>query len=258
MFVLLAGLALGACSSSDDDTNINGNGGNGTNAGGYTETVVTEPPLWQVDWTSNQARPDWTEPDFASIYENWTSLKVQIEDFLIPHASSDDLLAIFVNGEMRGVTGPAVVVGSNETIPGRFMMKVWGNEKGTEKVHMSLQYYSSKLKNLFILSDDIVLNPDMTIGIDSEFIPKFSYGTEKYPYVMGLSASNIIAKAGITPASGDYFAAFVGEECRGIGYAVSGMLLTVYGRAEGESVTLKYYETATEKIYTFPDVAKTK
>ena len=84
IFVLLAGLALGACSSDDD----NGNSGNGNNNGtntGYTENVPDVAPVWQVDWSHNQERPELAEPDYASIYEHWTSLKVQIEDELMPY-----------------------------------------------------------------------------------------------------------------------------------------------------------------------------
>ena len=45
MFVLLASLVLGACSS-DDDNNVN----DPKNAA-YTETTVTEAPAWQIDWS---------------------------------------------------------------------------------------------------------------------------------------------------------------------------------------------------------------
>ena len=54
IFVLLAGLALGACSSDDD----NGNSGNGNNNGtntGYTENVPDVAPVWQVDWSPGPA-----------------------------------------------------------------------------------------------------------------------------------------------------------------------------------------------------------
>ena len=50
--VLLASLGLGACSSDDGDSK---------NAP-YTETTVTEAPVWQMDWSNNQERPNWTDP----------------------------------------------------------------------------------------------------------------------------------------------------------------------------------------------------
>lgn len=257
MFLLLAGLTLGACSSSDDDSNIGNSSNNSTNTA-YTETSTEEAPMWQIDWSYNQERPNFTEPDYSTIYENWTNLKVQIEDALIPYASGSDLLAIFINGELRGLAGPAVIVGSNQAILGKFMLKVWGNESGSETVNMKLMYYSHTLKHLFTLTDNITLNPDETIGIDTDFIPEFTYGSAKYPVVMDLSISAIIAKASITPVVGDYFAAFVGEECRGTGFVLNGTSMPVYGREEGESITLKYYQSATGKVFIFSDVAKMK
>ncbi len=163
MFVLLASLVLGACSS-DDDNNVN----DPKNAA-YTETTVTEAPAWQIDWSNNQERPNWTEPD-GSLYANWTILKVQIEDALKTYASDGDLMALFVNGEIRALAKPAVSVGGG-TATGKFLMKAYGNETGSETVNMSLQYYSSTLKHLFTLTDNITLDADVTTGIDEAFVP---------------------------------------------------------------------------------------
>ena len=248
MFVLLASLVLGACSS-DDDNNVN----DPKNAA-YTETTVTEAPAWQIDWSYNQERPNWTEPD-GSLYANWTILKVQIEDALKAYASDGDLMALFVNGEIRALAKPAVSVGGG-TATGKFLMKAYGKEAGT--VNMSLQYYSQQLKHLFTLTGDINLDADETTGIDEAYIPEFTLGSAKYPVVMNLNVSTIIAKASIQPAQGDYFAAFVGNECRGVSSAFDNLSLIVYGCEEGESITLKYYQAATGKVYTFTDAAKTK
>jgi hypothetical protein len=250
MFVLLASLVLGACSSSDDDNNVN----DPKNAA-YTETTVTEAPAWQIDWSNNQERPNWTEPD-GSLYANWTILKVQIEDALKAYASDGDLMALFVNGEIRALAKPAVSVGGG-TATGKFLMKAYGNETGSETVNMSLQYYSSTLKHLFTLTDNITLDADETTGIDEAFVPEFTLGSAKYPVVMTLNVSAFIDKADIQPAQGDYFAAFIGEECRGVSSA-DNLSIIVYGRQEGESITLKYYQTATGKVFDFSDVAKTK
>ena len=249
MFVLLASLVLGACSSSDDDNNVN----DPKNAA-YTETTVTEAPAWQIDWSNNQERPNWTEPD-GSLYANWTILKVQIEDALKAYASDGDLMALFVNGEIRALAKPAVSVGGG-TATGKFLMKAYGKEAGT--VNMSLQYYSQQLKHLFTLTGDINLDADETTGIDEAYIPEFTLGSAKYPVVMNLNVSTIIAKASIQPAQGDYFAAFVGNECRGVSSAFDNLSLIIYGCEEGESITLKYYQAATGKVYTFTDAAKTK
>ena len=249
MFVLLASLVLGACSSSDDDNNSNA---------GYTETAAVEAPVWQMDWSNNQERPNWTEPDFSSIYENWTILKVQIEDALQPYASDGDLMALFVNGELRGLAKPAVIVGSNQSSNTKYLLKAWGNETGTETVHMSLQYYSQTLKHLFTLSDDICLDSDETTGIDEAFVPEFTLGSAKYPVVKTVSPEALLKKAGITPVSGSTVAAFAGEECRGtVTLTASGTTsIVIYGRRAGESLTLKYYDAAKGVLYTIPDAVK--
>ena len=251
MFVLLASLVLGACSSSDDDNNVN----DPKNAA-YMETTVTEAPAWQIDWSNNQERPNWTEPD-GSLYANWTILKVQLEDALMPYASDGDLMALFVNGEIRALAKPAVSVGGG-TATGKFLMKAYGNETGSETVNMSLQYYSSTLKHLFTLTDDITLDADVTTGIDEAFVPKFTLGSVKYPVQKTVDVEPLLNKVGLTPVSGNMVAAFVGEECRGtVSLASSGSTqLLIFGRNAGESLTLKYYDATAGKLYTIPDAVK--
>lgn len=253
MFVLLASLVLGACSS-DDDNNVN----DPKNAA-YTETTVTEAPAWQIDWSNNQEHPNWTEPD-GSLYANWTILKVQIEDALKAYASDGDLMALFVNGEIRALAKPAVSVGGG-TATGKFLMKAYGNETGSETVNMSLQYYSSTLKHLFTLTDNITLDADVTTGIDEAFIPEFTLGSAKYPVVKTVTAESILASVGITPQRNGIMAAFVGDECRGVTQFVAdpnlrSTELTIYGRTAGESVTLKYYDAVKRVVYTFADPVK--
>lgn len=251
MFVLLASLVLGACSSSDDDNNVNG-----PKNAAYTETTVTEAPAWQIDWSNNQERPNWTEPD-GSLYANWTILKVEIEDALKAYASDGDLMALFVNGEIRALAKPAVSVGGG-TATGKFLMKAYGNETGSETVNMSLQYYSSTLKHLFTLTDNITLDADVTTGIDEAFVPKFTLGSVKYPVQKTVDVEPLLTKVGLTPVSGNMVAAFVGEECRGtVSLASSGSTqLLIFGRNAGESLTLKYYDATAGKLYTIPDAVK--
>lgn len=247
--VLLASLTLGACSSSDDDNN----GGGGGNA--YTETTVSEAPVWQVDWSNNQERPNWTEPEYSAVYENWTILKVQIEETLMPYTSEGDLMALFINGELRGLAGPSVNVGSDQTNNGKFLLKAWGNETGTETVSMTLQYYNQTLKHVFTLSGDISLNSDETTGIDEAFIPQFTLGAAKYPVQKTVTVESLLTKVGLTPTDGNIVSAFVGDECRGTAILSTGAStsLLIYGRSAGESVTLKCYDATGGKLYTIPN-----
>ena len=255
MFVLLASLVLGACGS-DDDNVIDNTGISNSTQTAYTETTVSEAPVWAIDWSNNQERPNWTEPD-GSLYENWTILKVQIEEALKPYVSEGDLMALFVNGEIRGLAKPAVNVSGGQA-NGKFLMKAYGNESGTETVKMSLQYYSQTLKHIFTLSDDMSLNSNETTGIEEAFIPEFTYGSAKYPVVKTANPEALLAKVGLTPVSGGTVAAFVGEECRGTAsLSASGSAsLIIYGRSAGESVTLKYYDATAGKVYTIPNAVK--
>ena len=251
MFILLASLAFCACSSSDDD---------GTGSGSGEEVVVTETssseaPVWKMDWSNNQERPNWTEP--SAIYENWTIMMVQLEETLQPFASGEDLMAIFINDELRGLASPASIVGSEES-SSKFILKAWGNETGSETVKMSLSYYSQKLKHLFTLSANIKLDSDETTGVDEAFIPTFTMGSSKYPVTKAVDVDPILSKIGVQPVSGNIIGAFVGEECRGtVTIPATGKTqLIVFGRSNGESVTLKYYDAANGKLYTITDAVK--
>lgn len=250
MFLMLTSLVL-AASCSDDDPNDIINTNNNTNAS-YTMSLQSETPEWQIDWSNNQERPNWTEPD-ASLYENWTILKVQIEDELKPYVSDGDLMALFVNNEIRALTGPALPVSGGQ-ITGKFLMKAYGNETGSETVNMSLKYYCQKLNHIFTLSDNISLNSDVTTGIDEAFIPEFTYGSAKYPVQKTVGVEPLLTKVGITPVSGNIAGAFVGNECRGtVTLSTSGSTpLHIYGCKTGESVTLKYYDAAKGALYNIP------
>lgn len=219
-------------------------------------TRVSEAPVWEVDWTSDQQRPDWTQPD-ASAYENWTIVMVQIEEALQPYVTDDDLMALFVNGELRGMASPAVAKGDSQAGSTKFVMKVYGNESGNETVNMSLKYYNSRLRHMFTLSDDITLSSDETTGTDEDYIPPFTMGSEKYPMMKTVDVETILTLLGIEPESG-MIAAFVGGECRGVATVESygSSKLIIHGRTQGEKIMLKYYDEVTKTVFTISDAVK--
>lgn len=244
--VLLASLVAGACSCDSD----------ATEKGGFSVTRVSEAPVWEVDWTSDQQRPDWTQPD-ASAYENWTIVMVQIEEALQPYVTDDDLMALFVNGELRGMASPAVAKGDSHAGSTKFVMKVYGNESGNETVNMSLKYYNSRLRHMFTLSDDITLSSDETTGTDEDYIPPFTMGSEKYPMMKTVDVETILTLLGIEPESG-MIAAFVGGECRGVATVelYGSSQLIIHGRTQGEKIMLKYYDEVTKTVFTISDAVK--
>ena len=261
MFLLLASLVWGACTSDDENAGEgNGNGNDNGNGNGQKLTYVTtpqeEPPVWQMDWSYNQERPNWSEAD-VSTYENWTTLNVTIEEALQPYLSKDDMMAVFVNGELRGMAShPAIIVGDEEALSNMFVMAVYGNETGTVKI--SLSYYCKKLNQVFTLSEDIDLSSDVSIGTDEDFIPPFTLGSAKYPVTKTVVAEQYLMLADITPIEGNLLGAFVGDECRGhVTLSELGSTrLVIYGRKAGESVTLKYYDAISGLLFTIPDAVK--
>lgn len=262
MLALLAGLALGACSGSDDDGAATSPA---TNQSSYTETQVQSAPEWRVDWSFNQGRPDWVAPD-ASNYENWTVMMVELEDELKRTATAADLMAVFVGGEVRALASPAVSLDADALNhrPVLFLMKVFANEPDEAVVGVTIRYYSDSLKHVFTRSSQVHYNSEEVVGVDEELIPQFTLGSAKYPVVSGLQlAASPLAKAGITPAKGDLAAVFVGDECRGtltVGDKLLGpdVYMQVFGRQAGESYTLKYYSTATGKVLTFSPITVEK
>lgn len=246
MAILLAGLIIVACSS-DDEPKTNG----------YTIVTVGEVPSWQVDWQGNDTRPDWQEPNIQE-YENWSIMKIQIEDALKPYTSIDDRLALFVADECRGVQGPAVIVGSTETNTTTYLLKAWGNEDDGQQLLVTLKYYNARLSQVFARTATITYHVGKELGVDTDLIPQFTLGSSKYPVVTTFNATSLLTKATVTPAPGDILAAFVADECRGVStQSADNQPLTVFGRSEGESVSIRYFQAATGNIYTFPDAFKT-
>ena len=161
----------------------------------------------------------------------------------------------FVNGELRGLAGPAVNASDGKTADGKFLMKAYGNESGNETVHMALRYYCQTLNHIFTLEDDISLDSDVTTGIDEDYIPLFTLGAEKYPVMKVVDVDSIITKVGLTPALDGEVGAFVGDECRGAApiSPFGGTMLLIYGCRAGESIALQYYDANLKILFTIPN-----
>jgi len=245
--ILLLGLtALGSCSS-DDSSDAN-------NVVTNTQGDVQTAPAWQMDWTNNQARPDWKQPQ-ATDYESGTILYVEIDEELKPYASSDDMMAVFVGGELRGVEAPAILIDGEDSNHTAFLIMAFGIDSGNQTLNVTLKYYNSRLQHIFTCETSFEVNSDEIPGIDYELDTEFMNGSAKYPVVTDYITTGILTKAGITPTTGDVMAAFVGDECRGV-EAMPSAAMTIYGRQAGETVTLKYYDAVNKRIITFGEKPK--
>ena len=229
----------------------------------YTVTHVAEAPQWQIDWSYNQPRPDWQEPS-ASSYMNFSVILVTLEEELQPYASNNDLLALFVGDELRGMSGPALDMSTGETDNKHFVVKAYGDESGGDMIDVTLKYYNAQLRQVFSRSTTMTYDPDEVLGIEEDFIPNFTLGSAKYPVVKTIDVADILASAGITPADGDIAAAFVGDECRGVSQLsmVNGQWSMGDGQwstvnlqcsmvNENEAVIVKYYDADRSRILTF-------
>lgn len=254
LFLLLA--LFCACSSYDNDDNSS-NSDNGNNGTTYTVSAQADAPQWQIDWSYNQERPNWKQPDH-SLYENSTPIKVELEETLRPYVAASDMMALFVNNELHGFAHPAVIMDNEQEVSNKFLMKAYGNETDAEQVNVSLKYYSETLKHIFSLSDHLSFNADKETGFNQAYIPPFTNGSAKFPVVKTVAAESLLTSAGITPVSGCLVGAFVGEECRGKATlsANGNTPMTIYGRTAGEPVTLKYYDAATGQLFTIADALK--
>ncbi|MBQ7443879.1 MAG: dockerin type I repeat-containing protein [Bacteroidaceae bacterium] len=222
-----------------------------THAAAYTVTPAEQAPQWQIDWRYNQQRPEWQEPQ-AAAYSTFAVMLITIEEELQPYATPNDLMAIFVGDELRGLASP--LVQANGTVDAtRFLLKAYSNEGSGDNVDITLQYYNAQLKQLFTLAEKMTLDEDANLGIYDDFVPFFTLGTAKYPVVTTIDPEATLAAAGITPAVGDVIAAFVGDECRGVSQwsELLGATLSVFLYAADEDIVLKYYDAKGHRIITF-------
>ena len=254
--ILLTSLTFGACSSDDDEEKT----------AAYTLTTVSNAPLWQINWEGNDAYPDWEDPD-PSIYENWAVILVQLEDELKPYVSEDDMLAVFVGNELRGLSQPAIFIGDNEDeISAFFLIKAYGNETDAKAINVTIRYYNSRLKQIFTRSSQFQLKAGAVFGIDEDVIPQFTLGSSKYPVVFNFGLAPLYQQLttispSFAPQTGDLVAAFVGEECRGCytynsQLPLSSSIMTIYARNRSETFTLKYYQYSTNTVYSFTNPMK--
>ena len=212
-------------------------------------TPVDEAPGWQIDLSGNESRPDWQEPD-ASSFSDFAVMIVTIEEALQPYATADDLLAIFVGDELRGLASP-LTTGDGTVDATRFLLRGYSNEGTGDEVTVTLKYYNAQLRQLFSLSEDMTLDEDSDYGIYDDFIPPFTLGSAKYPVVDTIPVADILI--GITPGEGDVLAAFVDGECRGLWTAGDGENLNVLLLDESEDVVLMYYDADGNRIITSAD-----
>ena len=255
---LIASLALMcACSSDDDDDKKEEQ-----KTSSYNKETVAQAPEWHVDMNSNDQAPDWQWPD-ATHYENWALLMVTLEPELAKYASENDLMAVFVNDDLRALSYPSrttsqQIVDSDGHVA--FILKVFGNEMSGKIVEFTLKYYSTKLHQMFTLSGNEKFVAEEEYGISELFVPPLTMGSSKFPVVTTLSMPiNVSDESGIKQTNDDLIAVFVDGVCRGT-YSFSNntgggntVTVPVFSYQQGETATIRYYSAAANAILTFKD-----
>ena len=253
LFVLLASLVLGACSSSDDD----GNNDNNKDLQKSLQVVSSGRPDWHVDLTYNETAPNWQAPD-PSLYENWFIMMFRIQDELKASYSDDDMVAVFIGDELRALSHPARSIDGSQTASSDsiyYILKVYGNETADQDIQVTLKLWSAKLRQTFTIQGSGKFIHEAVTGVGSSTMPNISLGSSKYPVTSLVNVNFNPAEYGLEPSDDDLLAAFIGNECRGtipptVRFLSSSQIpLVVFGKTEGETARVLYFNAKSNTVY---------
>ncbi len=207
-------------------------------------TASAETPLWSVDLKSNEPVPDWVSPD-PSKFESSMFTLVKLQQELVPYASADDRMTVFINGECRA----AVSVPSIADNSVYFVLKIRGNSTDRD-VNFTLSYYSAQLRQTFSLTGQETFATEKTYGFDEDFCPHLLKGSSKYPVQNDVTLT-LPAQVPFEKSDSDLVGAFVNGECRGVG--TIGKPFTIFRTSDSETVTLRYYSSQKGGVYSLED-----
>ena len=207
---------------------------------GYTFSA-SEYPSWKVDWTWHDEAPHWQNPD-PNKYESRMYVILKLNYEYEPYCTADDRIALFYDGECRGVSG-APIWNSDYYY---FLIMAAGTNSISEQ-KMDIRYYCASMKQIFDLPSFHNFIPSYTIGdtYDQEF--PFGYGSSKYPYFQQFTIQ-VEGNVPFTPGKEDMVGVFVNGECRGTGRI--GEEFIFWKRQTEETFQFCYYSSANAGIYT--------
>lgn len=251
--MMLAVLTLmWGCKSSEDDPDSTFE----TNSGQIDWQKSDGPADWSINWTGNESKPIWADASYlpnSSDYESWMILMVELQPELAAHSSPNDLMAVFVGNELRAIASPAVTI--KETKEVQFILKIFGNEESDKTMPFTLSYYNSNLHQIFTIKGQETFYPEAVYGVNEKFVPNLLEGCPKYPVQTELKLMfPHYAQTQLQPKVGDMVAVLVDGECRGMALVNeklfnSPFLFTVFGKKEGETGTVYYYNATENAIW---------
>lgn len=239
IMMLTAVLTLMWGCSSDDDGNEN-NGNNST-------SVSSPKPTWAINWSSDITPPDWQDPDVTK-YECSMDMLITLSKDITPYSTDGDLMALFMNGECRGVGYRNVM--SDGSVA--FLLHVKGSSEEAEKL-LELRFYCDSLHYLSIKKQAYPFTPNNLMDETYQAVLDLGYGSTKYPYFTEMTVE-MPELLPFTKRDDDMLAVFVGDECRGVGMHDSdifpGWRVVVYSYQPHETAYIRYYSAEKGCIYT--------
>lgn len=169
--------------------------------------AVVPEPKWELDLVEDEPVPAWKAPE-SGIYQFSMTAIIRLSDFLEKYADPADEISAFVGDECRGIA----TVQENGTK--LFFLYIRGNSGEAQKV--TLKYYSAKNKKTYVCPDFLVFEQNGTYGkVSDPAVPPFEE-SGKYPETMTAVVS-LPEALPFERRDKDILAAFVGDECRGVG-----------------------------------------
>ena len=245
---ITAMILTGACSSSDD--------GNNNGQQKSLQVVSSGRPDWHVDLTYNETAPDWQAPD-PSLYENWFIMMFRVQDELKTYFSNDDMVAVFIDDELRALSHPARSMDGQTTESDSiyYILKIYGNESAEQDIQVTLKLWSAKLHQTFTIKGNGKFISEAVTGSNSSSIPNISLGSSKYPVTSLVNVSFTPAEYGLEASDDDLLAAIIDNECRGtipptVSLSSSNQIpLVVFGKTEGETARVLYYNAKRNTVF---------
>ena len=214
-----------------------------------TFTTVTQRPNWEVDWSSDASRPDWQEPD-PTKFECSMDLMVTLEDNFLKYSSDNDMLAIFLNGECRGVSYRNVMNDGGVT----YLLHIKGSSEEVGE-QMELRYYCEQLHYLSSPNWSPTFEPNNLMTSAYQLLLRPEDGNTKYP-----SRTSVFIEhpneLPFTMSPSDLLGVFCGDECYGVAeldiYDYSKWRIEAFSNDMTKPVQFRYYSADKGGVYTFP------
>ncbi|MBQ0021628.1 MAG: hypothetical protein KBT29_00125 [Prevotellaceae bacterium] len=249
-YILSLALVLFSACSKDDDNDNGGNNGNDT-PGGYE---LKNKPSWVMQSGSSQSmeKPDWTPVEDETPFSSMTAAISFEDEKIYENITSDDVLAVFCEGECIGVTNPVEVNGYG------WRFYIYIQQPADKSKGIDLRYYSARTKQQYCwLSCFSFVNDNIIGDLRRPYCPSME---KENGGCTSFATANVCMPEGfhIDWQGGDELAVFVGDECRKVvtdRYMLNeeGFFLFYIPLASNdECFSVRYYSAKQDKTYTSP------